>query len=112
VYDPWLVLSVIVIPAIMILVGILIVLKIFKDRKSGFPVADERTRKINGKAASYALIIGSYFMIAFISVLIIGQEFLDLPAIEAGYALIASVLALDLSFLGLRWYFGRKGDFY
>ena len=50
-------------------------------------------------------------MIAFTAVLIISQEFLSLPALKAGYALIASLLALDLSFLGLRWYFGRKDDF-
>ena len=109
--DLWFALGAIVIPVIAALVGILIVWKIFKDKKSGFPVADERTRKINGKAASYALIIGSYFMIAMIAVLIIGQEFPDLPALEPGNALIASLLALDLSFLGLRWYFGRKDDF-
>ena len=97
--------------ALTAVVGIIVIQRMLRDRKSGFPVADERTRKINGKAASYALIIGSYFMIAFTAVLIIGQEFLSLPALEAGYALIASLLALDLSFLGLRWYFGRKDDF-
>jgi hypothetical protein len=82
-----------------------------RDKASGYPVADERTRRINGRAASYALIIGSYFMIAMIAVLVIGQEFEGLLALEPRYALVASLLALDLSFLGLRWYLGRKADF-
>ncbi|UCE29244.1 MAG: DUF2178 domain-containing protein, partial [Candidatus Bathyarchaeota archaeon] len=43
------------IAAIVGLVGILVVWKIVKDRRSGFPVADERTQKVNGKAAYYAL---------------------------------------------------------
>jgi len=108
--DLWFALGAILLPAILMLVGILIIWRMLKDKKSGFPVADERTRRISGRAASYALVIGSYFMIAMIALLTIGQEFPGLPALAPRYALVASLLALDLSFLGLRWYFGRKAD--
>jgi len=99
------------IAAIVVLLGILLVWKMHKDRKSGFPVRDERTSKITGRAATYALYIGSYFIIAFLFILIIGKEFYGLPEIDAGYPLIASLLVFNLTFLGLRWYFNRKSDF-
>jgi len=99
------------IAAIIVLLGILVAWKIRKDRKSGFPMRDERTSKITGKAAAYALYTGSYFIIAFLFILIIGKEFYGLPEIDAGYPLIASLLVFNLTFLGLRWYFNRKSDF-
>ena len=95
----------------IVLVGILVIWKKFKDRKSGFPVADERTQKINGKAAYYALLMGQYFIIAYLLVNIVGREFFGMPEMEAGYPLIASLLVFNLTFLGLRWYLNRKGDF-
>jgi uncharacterized membrane protein len=98
------------IAAIIVLLGILLVWKIYKDRKSGFPVRDERTSKITGRAATYALYIGSYFILAFLFILIIGKEFYGLPEVEAGYPLIAALLVYNVSFLVLRWYFGRKGE--
>ena len=98
------------ITAIIVLLGILLVWKIHTDRKSGFPARDERTIKITGRAATYALYIGSYFILAFLFILIIGKEFYDLPEIDAGYPLIASLLVFNLTFLGLRWYFARKGE--
>ena len=99
------------IAAIIVLLGILLVWKMHKDRKSGFPVRDERTTKITGRAATYALYIGSYFILALLFILIIGKEFYGLPEIDAGYPLIASLLVFNLTFLGLRWYFNRKSDF-
>lgn len=98
------------ISAIIVVLSILIVWKIYKDRKSGFPAKDERTAKITGRAATYALYIGSYFIIAFMFILIIGMEFYGLPEVEAGYPLIAALLVYNLSFALLRWYFGRKGE--
>lgn len=96
--------------AILVLLGILLVWKIYKDRKSGFPTRDERTAKIAGRAATYALYIGSYFILALLFILIIGKEFYGLPEIDAGYPLIASLLVFNVTFLVLRWYLSQKGD--
>jgi len=97
--------------AIIVLIGIFVVWRIVKDKKSGFPAADERTQRITGKAASYALFIGLYSTIALLFVNLMYEIFYDSPAFEVGYALIASLLVYSLSFLGLRLYFDRKGDF-
>jgi hypothetical protein len=96
--------------ALIVLIGILVVWRILKDRKSGFPSADERTQRITGKAATYALLIGNYFTIALMFMLIFGRELYNLQNVDAGYLLISTLLVSSLSFIVLRWLFGRKGD--
>jgi hypothetical protein len=98
------------IAAIIVLLGILLVWKIYKDRKSGFPIRDERTSKITGRAATYSLYIGLYFMIALLLVFIVGRELLGYYLFNAGDALVASVLVQSVMLLVLRWYLERKGD--
>ncbi len=96
--------------ALIVLIGILVIWKRLKDQRSGFPLADERTRKLNGKAAYYAMFMCQYFIIAYLLVNIVGREFFDMPEIEAGYPMIAALLVSALSFLVLRCYLGRKGE--
>jgi hypothetical protein len=106
---PWSIVS-IAIPVLIVLIGILMVWQIFKDRKSGFPRADERTQKITGKAAIAALFIGSYFILALMFMLLFGRELYNLQNVDAGYLLIATLLVSNVSFIILRWIFGRKGE--
>ena len=106
----WLVVTYLVIPALMLLIGAWSIWRRLQDKKSGFPTQDERTLKTTGIAATYALYVGLYFMIALLLILIVGQEFFHLPDFGAGPALIASVLAFSLAFLVLRWYLVRKED--
>jgi len=96
---------------VIVLIGIFYTLMRLRDKKSGFPAQDERTKKINGVAATYALHIGLYFLIAVMLVLIVGQEFFGMPDLSAGPVIIASMLVFSLTYLGLRWHFNRKGDF-
>jgi uncharacterized membrane protein len=96
--------------ALMILIAVLVLWRRLKDKKSGFPLADERTRKLNWKAAYYAMFMGQYFIIAYLLVNIVGREFFGMPEIEAGYPMIAALLVSSVSFLVLRWHFGRKGE--
>ena len=107
---PWPVIS-IVIMATGVLIGILVIWRKLEDRKSGFPAQDERTKKITGKAATYTVYIGLYFMLALAVTNLINLEFVGSPLLDAGYALIISVLVQSLTFLGLRLYFNRKGEF-
>ena len=96
--------------ALIVLIGALALWYRLKEKKSGFPLADERTQKLNGKAAYYAMFMGQYFIIAYLLVNIVGREFFGMPEIEAGYPMIAALLVSSLSFLVLRWIFGRKGE--
>ena len=96
--------------ALIILIAVLVVWKMRKEKKSGFPLKDERTQKLNGKAAYYAMFVCQYFILAYLWVTFIGKEFFGMPEIEAGYPLIATLLVSALSFLALRSYLGRKGE--
>jgi len=98
------------IAVLIVLIGIIVIWRIRKDRKEGFPSGDERTQRITGKAATYALIIGSYFTLALMFMLIFGRELYNLQNVDAGYLLISTLLVSNVSFLILRWVFGRKGD--
>jgi len=99
--------------ALIIIIGILMLwkmLKALKERKSGFPLADERTQKLTWKAGYCSMFICQYFILAYLWVSFIGREFFGMPEIEAGYPMIAALLVSALSFLVLRLYFGRKGE--
>jgi uncharacterized membrane protein len=96
--------------ALIILIGALGLWKTLRDKKSGFPLTDERTRKLNGKSAYYAMFMCQYFIIAYLLVNIVGKEFFGMPEVEAGYPMIATLLVSSVSFLVLRWYFDRKGE--
>jgi len=96
--------------ALIILVGILVLWQRLKDKKSGFPLVDERTQGLNWKAGYYAMFMGQYFIVGYLFVNIIGRELFGMPEIEAGYPMIAALLASNVSFLVLRWHFSRKGE--
>jgi predicted Na+-dependent transporter len=106
---PWSIVG-IIIPVLIVLIGVILVWRLYKDRKSGFPSADERTQRITGKAALWALLIGNYFTLALMFMLIFGRELYDLQNVDAGYLIIATLLVYNVSFLVFRWVFGRKGD--
>jgi uncharacterized membrane protein len=95
---------------LVLLVGGFVLWKIHRDKKSGYPVNDERTTKISGKAAIGTYYISLAFMISLSLFIIFGKEFLDLPDLEAGWAIIAIMLVNGLSYGLLGWYYSRKGD--
>ena len=95
---------------VIVLVGILALWKRLNDKKSGFPLADERTQRLNWKAAYYSMFLVQYFILAYLAVKIIGGEFFGMPEIESGYLMVDVLLVSSLSFLVLRWIFGRKGE--
>jgi len=98
---------------VIALIAVLMFWRIIKDRRSGFPAGDERTQKIMGKAATVALYIGMYFTLALLAANLISNELYGTHGsffLEAGYALIASLLVYSISFGFFCWYFGRRAD--
>jgi len=95
---------------IVVFLGIFFVWRIRRETRSGYPLQDERTSMINGKAALRAYYVGYFFMVAESLWIIIGKEFLSLPEFDTGYMLLAAMIVLSGSFGILRWYYGRKGD--
>ena len=95
---------------LVLLVGVFVLWKLRKDRKSGYPTKDERTIKISGKAAIGTYWISLAFMISLALFIIFGTEFLALPELDAGWAIIAIMLVSGISNALLSWYYSRKGD--
>jgi len=81
-----------------------------QDRKAGYPVKDEMTRTLEGRAAYHTVLISGYFMLVLLWYTWLADNLLELPAPNAPQALIASILANAIIFAGLRWYFMRKGE--
>lgn len=94
-----------------VLLGVFAIWKILNDRRTGLPTKDERTQKITGTAATYTFYIGSYFMVALMVANLLNLELLGVPLLDTGYALATPILVNGLTFMGLRMYFNRKGDF-
>jgi uncharacterized membrane protein len=95
---------------LVLLVGALALWKIHRDKKAGYPTNDERTTKISGKAAIGTYYISLAFMVSLSLFIIFGTEFLALPDLEAGWAVIAIMLVNGISYALLSWYYSRKGD--
>ena len=97
--------------AIIVLLGVYAIWKIQKELRSGFPLKDERTLRISGKAAYYAFHLGSYFMLALMLGNILCRELRGVYLLDGWYALIYSIIVQSLMYLGFRTYFERKEDF-
>jgi len=95
---------------VLVVIGVLFIWTIRRETRSGYPLQDERTSMINGKAALRAYYIGYFFMVAELLWIIFGREFLGLPEPHTGYMLLAAMMVLSGSFGILRWYYGKKGD--
>ena len=95
---------------LVVLVGVFVLWKIHREKKSGYPINDERTLKISGRAAIGTYYISLAFMVSLALFIIFGTEFLDLPELDAGWAIIAIMLVSGISNALLSWYYSRKGD--
>ena len=97
--------------AIIILVAIFVIWKVQKEKKAGYPMKDERTLKIQGKAALGTYYINLAFLVSIMLWNIFGNEFLSLPELETGWTVIAIMLVNGISFALLSWYYAKKGGF-
>ncbi|MCW4006963.1 MAG: DUF2178 domain-containing protein [Candidatus Bathyarchaeota archaeon] len=95
---------------LIILLGVFAVWKTQKDRKAGYPTKDERTVKIQGKAAMGTYWITLAFMVSTLIWIIFGKEFLNLPELETGWTVIAIMIVDGISFGLLSWYYAKKGE--
>ncbi|MBN1244271.1 DUF2178 domain-containing protein [Candidatus Bathyarchaeota archaeon] len=97
---------------IIILLAIFLIWTVQKNKKAGYPMQDERTSKIQGKAAMGTYYITLAFMVSIMLWNIFGNEFLNfLPELDTGYTVIAIMLVMGFSFGLLSWYYAKKGEF-
>jgi hypothetical protein len=95
---------------VIILLGIIFAWKTYKARKEGFTQQDERTAKINGKAAIGTFWISYAYMLSILFWIIFVNEFLALPEFEVGWTVISIMLVSAISYGLLKGYYGKKGE--
>ncbi len=101
------------IATLIVLIAILLVWRIRRERKAGFPLSDERTQRVTGRAARMALYAGWGLIVAILLGTIIARELLGVSSFSEDFyswSLIAVLEVQGLSFGVFSWYFGSKGD--
>jgi hypothetical protein len=101
------------IPVIGIMIAAIAVIYIWainKERKSGFPLQDERTAKIQGKVFKKAFYICVIYLLALNFYNIINIEFLGGTELESMPVINSAVLIMSVSAGVLLFYYLRKGD--
>jgi drug/metabolite transporter (DMT)-like permease len=103
----WPVIS-IIIGGVLIAVLAVYLFKIRRELMSGFPLKDERTERISGKAAMGTYYVTLLFVVIMELWITFGDEVSILPEIETGYILIAVMLVMGFSFGVLNWLYARR----
>jgi hypothetical protein len=99
-----------VIGLIIVAVAIFTLWRIIKSKKSGFPLADERTAKISGKAYQAGFLIGAYYLIALNFYNIISIEFLGGEPLESMPVINSALIIMGVTVIVIMAYLGRKED--
>jgi uncharacterized membrane protein len=79
-----------------------------QERKAGFPIRDERTMKIQGRAASYAIQVGSWYMILLLFYNMYIIEVLGWSELGSMPALNSTIILMNVTYLALQHYFAGK----
>ena len=99
-----------VIGIVIVALAIYTIWRITKSKKSGFPLADERTAKISGKAFQAGFMIGAYYLIALNFYNIINIEFLHGEPLESMPVINSALIIMGVTVIVIMAYLQRKGD--
>ena len=99
-----------VIGLVIVAVAIFTLWRIIKSKKSGFPLADERTAKISGKAFQAGFMIGAYYLIALNFYNIISIEFLGGEPLESMFVINSALIIMGVTVIVLKTYLERTED--
>jgi uncharacterized membrane protein len=77
-----------------------------QERKAGIPMADERSRRIEGRAGYYTFLFSIWFMLG----LSWAVEEIPLPDLKVRHALAITLLGTAAFYFIMYWHFSRKGD--
>lgn len=98
------------IAAIIVTLGIIVAWRAVKERRSGFPLKDERTTRLQGKAATLTFYIGVWYLLLLNYYNIYRIEFLDLEELGSMAVINSAVILMGLSYIALYAYFNKKED--
>jgi uncharacterized membrane protein YfcA len=107
--DGW-TLAIPLIGLVIVAVAIYTLWKITKSKKSGFPLADERTAKISGKAFQAGFLIGAYYLIALNFYNIISIEFLGGEPLDSMPVINSALIIMGVTVIVLKTYLEKQED--
>ena len=97
-----------VVGLVIVALAIFTIWNIIKSKKSGFPLADERTAKISGKAYQAGFMIGAYYLIALNFYNIISIEFLGGEPLESMLVINSALIIMGVTVIVLKTYLERN----
>jgi Na+/H+ antiporter NhaD/arsenite permease-like protein len=95
---------------IIVLTALLRFRKNIEEVRSGTPIKDERTKYTDGRAARFGLVTGLAFLVVLELHYVAAAELGGFPELSGGYAVIASIILLGVSYLGMRLYLNKLGE--
>jgi uncharacterized membrane protein len=101
------------IPLVAILIvalGTYAVWRTIKERKSGFPLKDERTLMIQGRAAMVAFNLGTWYLLLLNFYNMYRIEFQGLTELGSMPVINSAVIIMGVSYIILFTYFNRKDN--
>jgi uncharacterized membrane protein len=92
---------------LIVAIGTYAVWKAIRERRSGFPLKDERTIKIQGRAATVAFHLGSYYLLLLNFYNMYRIEFQGLSELGSMPVINSAVILMGVSYIVLFAYFNR-----
>lgn len=108
-FNPWS-FSIPIIGLIIVVIAAWKIRQVAKERKAGFPMRDERTLKIQGLAASYAIQVGSWFMILLLFYNMYLIEVLGRSELSSLPVLNSTIIVMNVTYLLLQRYFSGREE--
>jgi len=98
------------IAALIVAIGAYTLWRTIKERRSGFALQDERTTRIQGRAATVAFNLGSWYLILLNFYNLYRIEFLGLEELGSMPVINSAVILMGVTYIALSTYFSRKED--
>ncbi len=98
------------IAAVVVLLPIVLLMKVKRDLKQGFPLVDERGATIKRKAGHYAFMAAIYIILGFMYYDFIFVQVFEAPSLSPTEYFLALDMVLVGVYVAFWWWFTRKGD--
>ena len=98
------------IAVLIVAIGAYSLWRTIKERKSGFALKDERTAKINGRAATVAFNLGSWYLILLNFYNLYRIEFQGLEELGSMPVINSAVILMGVTYIALYTYLSRRED--
>jgi len=98
------------IAVLIVAIGAYTLWRTVKERRSGFALQDERTAKIQGRAANAAFFLGTWYLILLNFYNLYRIEFQGLEELGSMPVINSAVIIMGVTYIALYTYFNRRED--